>query len=71
MYVCSYVVLKLGSLKFEIYHLVFNSEPEKYFGVGWNYYVNTDGIREFYLVKKKNYTLMDIMNLTLQNKFYR
>jgi hypothetical protein len=32
------------------------AELEKYFGMGWKYYVNTDDIREFYLVKKKKIT---------------
>ena len=43
--------------------------------LGWAGSINIDNIREFYLVKKKirPYTsgIRDIMNLALQNKFYR
>jgi hypothetical protein len=57
------------------YLLLPGAKPGKYFGVGWKYNINTDSIREFYLVKKEitPYTgsIRNIMNLALQNKFYR
>ena len=42
---------------FSVGHTHTGAEPGKYFGVGWKYNINTDSIREFYLKKKKNYTL--------------
>ena len=61
---------------FSVGHTHTGAEPGKYFGVGWKYNINTDSIREFYLIKKKKITpytggIRDIMKLVLQNKFYK